>query len=204
MQPRVLEGFGWNEPSPINHTDFHNRSVALAVKMFNDKEAAEVLTGLFVLVGSEHAAVIHAPWDGPREKDAFAHAMRQTLQHPIFDAYAFITEAWMAKMTKDEDVLKIPPSQHPDREDTLNIWTTLRDGTTKMTRFGVKIYPNVLPFLPPTKKPRLLERDDHFLEGLDETMTGRMFNFFETTAESRKREKAAYRRHHKKERKSDG
>jgi len=207
MKPEILEGFSWNEPSPIDHDGFHNRSVDLAVKLFNDKPAEETLLGIFVFAGTGgFTVVIRLAWNGPVEKDMAAASLRSMLRHPIIEAYSFITEAWMAKARADEPLKDMPPpSQHPDREDVLNIWTTLRDGTTKMTRFGVKIYPAPLPFLPPTKKPRLLERDDHILEGSGE-MTGRMFNFFESEEESKKRMKKAERKHkraQKKEKSND-
>lgn len=202
MQSKVLEGFSWNEPSPIDHAGFHDRAVALAVKLFNDKPVEEVLVGIFVFAGMGLTTVVHLAWGGLGEKEAAGQAVRKLLEHPVIEAYAFITEAWVAIVKEGEDYLKTPPSQHPDREDVLNIWTTMRDGKTKMTRFGVKTYPPTLPFLPPTKKPRLLERDDHILEGEGAEMTGRMFNFFETEEESRKREKEATKRHRR--RKSDG
>jgi hypothetical protein len=191
MKPRVLKDDGWREPNPIDHDGFHNRAVEWAVKSFNAKPIEEVLLGYFIMAAGGYATVLHCPWESPEEKYRVAASLRAMLQHPIVDAYAFITEAWAVKLDAnkdDPDLKKMPrPSEHPDREDVLNIWTTLRDGSTKMTRFGVRMYPPKAPWLPVTKKPRLLERDDHFAEGGE--MVGVMFNFFDSLAESEKKMK---------------
>jgi hypothetical protein len=194
--PEILGGASWNEPMPVDLDQFHERAVAWAVKRFNDKPADETLLGYFIFAGDGHTTVVHAPWENEQDKYALAAALREMLADPmgkhLVEAYAFITEAWAVKLDPDTDPsLKgvPPPSQHPDREDVLNIWSTQRDGTTKMTRFGVRIYQNPLPWLPPKKKPRLLERDDHFGDGGE--MVGTLFNFFDSLAESRKKMKRA-------------
>ena len=189
--PEILSGASWNEPSPVDLEAFHERVVAWTVKRFNDKPADETLLGYFIFAGDGYSTIVHMPWEGEQEKYAVAAALRHMLADPVgkhlVEAYAFITEAWAVAMPADTtDIENLPrPSKHPDREDVLNIWSTMRDGTTKMTRFGVKIYPNPLPWLPPRKKSRLLERDDHFGEGGE--MVGTMFNFFDSFAESRRK-----------------
>ena len=190
MKPEILSGASWNEPSPVDHAAFHERVVAWAVKRFNDKPAEETMLGYFIFAGDGHTIVVWAPWDSPDEKYAIAAGIRAMLADPLgkqlVEAYAFVTEAWAVVMKPgDTTGTTLAPSQHPDREDVFQIWTTMRDGSTKMTHFGVKSYPGVLPFLPPKKKPRLLERDDRLGEGTE--MAGVMFNFFDSVEELEKK-----------------
>jgi len=193
--PEILRGESWHEPAPVDLSAFHDRAVEWAVKYFNKKPLEETMVGFFVLAGMGAATILHFQWDGVEEKDQAAYALRKFMQNDVIDAYSFITEAWIAVAKKEEAEgfdFSVPPSQRPDREDVLIITTVLRNGETKMTRFGVKTYPNVLPFLPPTKKPRLLERDDGL--GTAEDMAGRMVNFFDTLEESEKRFKQKERK----------
>jgi len=185
--PDILANMTWKEPSPVDHDAFHNRTVEWAEKMFNDKPAHIIMLGLFVMAGDGHATPIYAPWDSEDEKYMVASAMRRMMANEAakerIEAYSFVTEAWalVQKVRPGEEPplsSEVRPSEHPDREDVLQIFTTLRrTGETKITRFGVKTYPGVLPFMPPAKKPRLLARDDHVADG-STTMVGTMFNFF--------------------------
>lgn len=187
--PEILRGESWHEPAPVDLSAFHDRAVEWAVKYFNKKPLEENMIGFFVLAGMGAATILHIQWDGAQEKDQAAYALRKFMQNEMIDAYSFITEAWVAIAKPEEKEgfdFSVPPSQRPDREDVLIITSVLRNGETRMTRFGVKTYPNVLPFLPPTKKPRLLERDDQF-GGESGDMAGRMVNFFDTFEESEKK-----------------
>ena len=186
--PDIIANMTWKEPTPIDHAAFHNRVVEWAEKMFNEKPADITMIGFFVMAGDGHATPIWAPWESENEKLMVAGAMRRMLSNPAakqhIEAYAFVTEAWAVVGRVDDSNAEalstggMKPSEHPDREDVLQIFTTLRrTGETKITRFGVKSYPGALPFLPPTKKPRLLARDDHVADGSTK-MVGTMFNFF--------------------------
>lgn len=198
--PEIMSGWNWNEPSPVNHHDFHEHVVEMAVKMFNNKPIEETMIGIFVLAGTGQTTVLHTPWEGEAEKYAVSRAMRHLLAKagPIIEAYAFITEAWVAVGDKrDEHGDYIQPSQRDDSEDVLMIFTTMKDGTTKSTRFAVKSYPPPLPMLPTNRKPRLLERDDvDYGEGA--AMTGMMFNFFKSEKEAMANADAVIKQHRQK------
>ena len=182
-KPNYIEG--WHLDKPIDFDAFHEKAVEWATNKFHNK-GNEVLAGYFIFgsptIGS--AAVFHIPWTDDNDKQRTAFALRGMLENPDIAIYSFISEAWAVIATPDdpfdEDIPR--PSQHPDREDILQIWTSSRASQHKMTRFGVKLYKPKLTIKPKglvleAKPPRLLERDDQFMDRTHEIL-GTMFNFF--------------------------
>lgn len=172
MTPDLIDSEGWKEPTPLDLKGFHDHAVEWAVKRFHGK-GEEILAGYFILVSvMGDVAIMHLGWDNEEEKYAVARSMRKMLQRPDFAAYSFITEAWAVRASADGGYdWDTPPSKQPERQDVLQIWSVLRDGSNQMSHFVVRYYKN------DRKPPRLLERDDHVSDQADH-IVGTMFNFF--------------------------
>lgn len=184
MMPKAGIVDRWAGPKVFSIDMLHEMSVAWAQMRFAGK-GEEILLGYFVVASQDgSAAVMHMPWEDDTQKMRIVRSLRMALaETPSMIAYSFICEAWALIGQAGEPHVK--PSDHPDSEDVLNIWTSSRDGEHRMTRFGVRYYPLRLGQVY-AKPPRLLERDDHGLAHLGE-MAGDMWNFFESYEKSQKR-----------------
>lgn len=80
------------------------------------------------------------PWRDDADKDDYLRIFREVLkQKTEIQSYAIASEAWVVSLAADAEDLSVPPSQHPDRVECLNIVARERGGdgflvTAKITR----------------------------------------------------------------------
>lgn len=79
--------------------------------------------------------IVATPFEGgERHKDMVAQAMERIFNEINAERYTFISEAWMARVDKDEyDKDRRPPSQRDDRMEVLIIMGGDKDGSQMRT-----------------------------------------------------------------------
>lgn len=93
--------------------------------------------------------LISTPWGDADEKYAMVDMVRRYIRECHVDAYAFVTEAWLASvdMRTQPELAKVPPSERSQREDVLLIMSRTRDGETCSTKYPVHYHAEGMPTL---------------------------------------------------------
>jgi hypothetical protein len=118
-----------------------------AAKMFLESDDHVVLPMWHAVQGNGEHILIATPWDGDDEKDMTVAMLRSVFRQKHVKRFAFIVEAWTAKVTPPERITTAEqgyleydgprPSEHPDRREVLMITAEDRSGESIMGMYYI-------------------------------------------------------------------
>lgn len=175
LKPQLTKIKTLNATQIVSLDELHEYAIAAAERTMQKKGK---VPSRWLVRAQDRLATFDTPWEGEGDKNMHADFIRFILGATGATAYAFMTEAWIAAYTKDDDDEPfVMPSEHPDREDVVMVSTYTRSDY-RLTRYGIRYSDRTRP-----KFGRLLARDD-WQPGDRTTFEGRMFNLLRGLPES--------------------
>jgi hypothetical protein len=155
-------------PEGVDRAKLHEMAIDFAVTRFALKGEVPFL---WLIARYSQVAWIETPWDSEQEKYRHVAMIADILRHSNAHAYAQISEAWVTRVTVEEEAAakaagkRIVPRDMPAnrRDDVLFVNSCDRSGDFGFTRFLVTARPGKLNLLGP--------RVDENWDTLDGTMT---------------------------------
>jgi hypothetical protein len=109
-----------------------------AARMFLESDDHEVIPMWHAVQGNGEHILIATPWEGDDDKRITVDALRQMFAAKQVKRFAFIVEAWIARVSTKEEVWDGPrPSEHPDRREVLMIHAEDRSGESIMGQYYI-------------------------------------------------------------------
>jgi hypothetical protein len=109
-----------------------------AAKIFLESDDHEVQPMWHAVDGKNKHVLIATPWSSDDEKDVVVKTLRKMFAANQVKRYAFIVEAWVARVSSEREVHDGPrPSEHPDRREVLMISAEDRSGETIMGHYYI-------------------------------------------------------------------